>query len=97
MSDKAYVGTGILTPIRKPARRELVKWGRNFNHEHNAIRVRVEHAIANLKTWRVLHTDCRRPFTTFAATITAVLGLQFYRQACIALTVFKGPANSAAP
>ncbi|RLK60526.1 transposase family protein [Actinokineospora cianjurensis] len=81
MGDKAYVGMGILTPIRTPARRELVKWERNFNHEHNAIRVRVEHAIANLKTWRILHTDYRRPLATFATTITAVLGLQFYRQA----------------
>ncbi|WP_026423734.1 transposase family protein, partial [Actinokineospora inagensis] len=81
MGDKGYVGTGMLTPIRKPKHRDLLDWEKDFNHHHNKKRVIVEHAIANLKTWRILHTDYRRPIDTFATTITAVLGLQFYRQA----------------
>ncbi|PPK64438.1 hypothetical protein CLV40_1191, partial [Actinokineospora auranticolor] len=43
-----------------------------------SIRVVVERAIAQLKTWRVLHTDYRRPINTFANTISAVIGLYFY-------------------
>jgi hypothetical protein len=37
--------------------------------------------IANLKTWRILHTDYRRPLATFTDSISAVIGLQFYRVA----------------
>ncbi|MDT5280222.1 MAG: hypothetical protein QOJ20_1417, partial [Mycobacterium sp.] len=44
-------------------------------------RWKIEQTIANLKTWRILHTDYRRPLATFADTISAVIGLQFYRAA----------------
>ncbi len=53
--------------------------GKEFTTAVNRIRYKIERAIANLKTWRVLHTDYRRPIETFATTITAVLGLEFYR------------------
>jgi len=33
-------------------------------------------SIAQLKTWRILHTDYRRPYPTFT-TINAVLGIIF--------------------
>ena len=39
----------------------------------------IERVIANFKTWRILHTDYRRPFTTFPETITTVAALEFYR------------------
>ena len=39
----------------------------------------IEQVIANFKTWRIMHTDYRRPIKTFAATISAVIGLHFYR------------------
>ena len=38
----------------------------------------VERVIANLKNWRILHTDYRRPLDSFATTISAVIGLLFY-------------------
>jgi hypothetical protein len=44
----------------------------------NKIRPVVEQAIANFKTWRILHTDYRRPISTFTTTISAVIGLYFY-------------------
>jgi hypothetical protein len=34
--------------------------------EINKIRYLIERAIANLKTWRVLHLDYRRPLASFA-------------------------------
>ncbi|WP_170224029.1 transposase family protein [Actinokineospora cianjurensis] len=37
IGDNAHVGMGILTPIRTPARRELVRWERNLKYEHNSI------------------------------------------------------------
>lgn len=79
MGDKGYVGTGMITPIRKPACRDLLDWEKEFNAAVNRIRYVVERAIANFKTWRIMHTDYRRPLTTFAQTISVVVGLYFYR------------------
>jgi hypothetical protein len=79
IGDKGYVGKDMITPIRKPACRDLLDWEKEFNKAINGIRWIVERAIANLKTWRVLHIDYRRPYKTFATAISAVLGLEFYR------------------
>jgi hypothetical protein len=38
----------------------------------------IEQVIANFKTWRITHTDYRRPLGTFSTTISAVIGLHFY-------------------
>lgn len=81
LGDKGYIGTGMITPIRKPPGAELHESHRGFNKQINSIRATVERAIANLKTWRIFHTDYRRPFHTFADTITAVISLEFYRMA----------------
>lgn len=79
IGDKGYLGLGMLTPIRKPLHRNLLDWEKEFNTAVNRIRWRIEQAIANLKTWRILHTDYRRPLATFIDTISAVVGLQFFR------------------
>jgi hypothetical protein len=79
IGDKGYVGAGMITPIRKPAHRGLLDWEKEFNTAVNRIRYVVERAIANFKTWRIMHTDYRRPLATFAQTISAVVGLHFYK------------------
>ena len=79
--DKGYVGTGMVTPIKKPAHRDLLDWEKEFNTQINKIRYVIEQIIANFKSWRILHTDYRRPLDTFATTIAAVVGLHFYRAA----------------
>ena len=79
--DKGYVGTGTLTPFKKPAHRDLLDWEKKFNTQINKIRYVIEQIIANFKTWRIMHTDYRRPLDTFATTIAAVVGLHFYRAA----------------
>jgi hypothetical protein len=79
--DKGYVGTGTLTPFKKPTHRDLLDWEKTFNTEINKIRYVIEQIIANFKTWRILHTDYRRPLATFVTTIAAVVGLHFYRAA----------------
>jgi hypothetical protein len=38
----------------------------------------IERVIAHFTTWRIMHTDYRRPPNTFATTISAVVGLYFY-------------------
>src|SRR5262245_9790334 len=78
VGDKGYVGNGMDTPIKKPECRELLEWELEFNKQVNKIRYRIEQVIANLKTWRILHTDYRRPLATFAQTISTVVALQFY-------------------
>jgi DDE superfamily endonuclease len=79
--DKGYVGTGVLTPIKKPTYRDLLDWEKTFNTQINKIRYVIEQIIANFKTWRIMHTDYRRPLDTFSTTIAAVVGLHFYRAA----------------
>ncbi len=78
IGDKGYVGNGMLTPIKKPIYRDLLDWEKTFNTQINKVRYVIEQAIANFKTWRILHTDYRRPFETFAETISAVVTLHFY-------------------
>ena len=42
------------------------------------IRYVIERTIANFKTWRILHTDYRRPIATVTETISTVVALHFY-------------------
>ena len=79
IGDKGYLGLGMLTPKRKPPGGHLADEQKENNKTINAVRVVVERTIAHLKTWRILHTDYRRPLHTQATTLTAVLALEFYR------------------
>ena len=81
MGDKGYVGAGMITPIKKPAHRKLLDWEKEFNKAVNKIRYQIEQVIANFKTWRILHTDYRRPLATFKDAITTVIALHFYKLA----------------
>ena len=81
IGDKGYVGKRMITPIRKPECRDLLDWEKGFNTQVNKIRYMIEQVIANFKTWRIMHTDYRRPLDTFDITISAVVGLHFYRMA----------------
>jgi hypothetical protein len=82
IGDKGYIGKNMITPIRKPAYRELLDWETEYNTEVNRIRYLIERTIANLKTWRILHTDYRRPLATFNETISTVIALHFYTLTC---------------
>jgi hypothetical protein len=76
--DKGYVGRDMVTPIKKTGEGELLDWQLTFNSAINGIRAVVERVIANVKNWRILHTDYRRPLDSFATTISAAVGLLFY-------------------
>jgi hypothetical protein len=79
IGDKGYVGLDMITPIKKPTHRHLLAWEKEFNTQINKIRYVIEQVIANFKTWRIMHTDYRRPINTFPETITTVIALNFYR------------------
>jgi len=81
IGDKGYVGNGMITPIKKPAFRDLLDWEKEFNKQVNKIRYVIEQVIANFKTWRIMHTDYRRPIATFTETISTVIALHFYKLA----------------
>ena len=77
IGDKGYIGLGMITPTQKPAYDELTDTDRRNNTTINRVCYLIERVIANVKTWRVLHTDYRRPYNTFETTIQAVTGLIF--------------------
>ncbi len=79
IGDKGYVGNDMITPFKKPAGGELLDWQKEFNRAVNKIRWMIEQVISHLKNWKIMTTDYRRPFDTFATTISAVVGLHFYR------------------
>ena len=77
IGDKGYTGLGMITPRRKPANLPLHPDDKAYNTTVNQLRYKIERVIANIKTWRALHTGYRRPPETFQTTITAILGLIF--------------------
>jgi hypothetical protein len=77
--DKGYVGHDMITPFKKPAGGELLGWQKEFNTQVNKFRYVIEQVIANFKTWRIMHTDYRRPAETIHTTISAVIALHFYK------------------
>jgi hypothetical protein len=81
IGDKGYIGNNMITPFRKPAGGELLDWQKEYNSEINKIRWMIEQVIAHFKNWTIMHTDYRRPLRTFETTISAVVGLHFYRTA----------------
>ena len=81
LGDKDTSATTCSPPFRKPDGGELLDWQKEFNKQINKIRYVIEQVIANFKTWRIMHTDYRRPLATFPETISAVVALHFYATA----------------
>ena len=70
---------GFITPFKKPQGGELLDWQKEFNAQVNRLRAPVERAIAHLESWRILHTDYRRPLRTYATSYRAAVGLYFFK------------------
>ena len=77
-ADLGYRGTGYFIPRRKPVGGQLTDQQREYNERISAIRAPIERAVANLKTWRILHTDYRRPLHTYPDALHAVIGLHWF-------------------
>ncbi len=78
IGDKAYVGTNLITPKKKPQGRDLSIGDKDRNKEINGLRAAVERGIAHVKTWRIFHTDYRRPLRTFAQAFRTTRALYFF-------------------
>jgi len=81
IGDKGFIGTDyIITPVRKPEGRDLYMREHDYNNQISSLRAPVERAVANLKTWRILFTDYRRPLQTFLSSFRAAIGLYFFKE-----------------
>lgn len=78
LADKGFQGSGMITPIKRKPGTKLTDQEKEHNKTINQHRYIIEQAIAHLKTWRILHTDYRRPPTTFPDTLRTVIALYFY-------------------
>ncbi len=79
IGDKGYQGAGFITPFKKPQGGKLLDWQKEFNPQVNKLRAPVERAIAHLKSWRIHHTDYRRPLRTYVTSFRAAVGLYFFK------------------
>lgn len=79
IADKGYQGCGYVTPRKKPRGGELSVSDKKENANVSRLRAPVERAIAHLKSWRILHTDYRRPAKTYLTSFRATIGLFFFK------------------
>jgi hypothetical protein len=76
MADGGYRGNPeVIIPYRKPRDgSELPAWKQDYNTGHRKIRARVDHALARLKTYKILR-DYRRAGRTLAVTAAGIAHL----------------------
>ncbi|MGH3319001.1 MAG: transposase family protein [Streptosporangiaceae bacterium] len=79
IADKGYQGRDhLLTPRKTPPGGQLTESDKEANAEISALRAPVENLVAHLKSWRILHTDYRRPYRTYRDAYDAARGLFFF-------------------
>ena len=79
-ADSAYQGlqedhAALEIPSKKTKTRSLSRHERDYNHALSRFRVRVEHRIARLKSFRILAERYRYPRQTYGAKISIVAGV----------------------
>lgn len=78
IADKGYQGTGMATPRKTPPRGALGKRDKECNAELSALRAPIERLVAHVKSWRIFHTDYRRPHRTYRDAYDATRALFFF-------------------
>jgi hypothetical protein len=73
--DTAYLGTGLVTPRRKPAKGALTPRQKAGNRRVGRKRVAVEHGIGKLKLWRIAAERWRNPRRRHTLMMKNVAGL----------------------
>jgi hypothetical protein len=68
----------VITALRLAGHTNIAAALRHHARDPHRSRSVIERVIAHFKTWRIMHTDYRRPPNTFATTVSAVVGLYFY-------------------
>ena len=80
LGDKAYVGEDIETPKKKPKGGELTEAEKEQNRELSAKRIRVEHGVRKVKTFKIVRQDYRLGVWMYPKIAETVVGLiQFSR------------------
>ncbi len=79
-ADSGYQGlqenhSGVDIPYKKTKARPLTKDERAYNHALSRFRVRVEHSIGRLKSFRILSERYRYPRGRYAVKISTVAGI----------------------
>ncbi|WP_425173898.1 transposase family protein [Mycobacterium sp.] len=75
---RRYQGHIDATPRRKPRGGQLSERDKECNTELSRLRAPVERLIAHFKSWRILHTDYRRPYATYTDAFDAARALFFF-------------------
>jgi hypothetical protein len=79
IGDKGYQGCdGVVTPRKTPPGGELSIGDKKNNAVISALRAPIERLIARFKSWRIFHTDYRRPHRTYRDAYDAGRGLFFF-------------------
>lgn len=78
IGDKGYQGTGLVTPRKKPRGGELSRGDKKNNAVISGLRAPVERLVSHFKSWRIFHTDYRRPYGTYSDAFDAGRGLYFF-------------------
>ena len=77
LADKGYVGLGLTTPTKRRPGLRLLREQKTNNRVLNRLRSVVERVIAQVKTWRILHTGFRRPLGSYGRVFSSGAGLVF--------------------
>ena len=78
LGDKGYQGCDLITPRKTPPGGELSKGDKENNAVISALRAPVERLVAHFKSWRIFHTDYRRPYRTYREAYEAARALFFF-------------------
>lgn len=78
IGDKGYQGCGMVTPRKTPPGGKLSTGDKKSNAIISGLRAPVERAFAHFKSWRIFHTDYRRPHDTYRNAYDAARCLFFF-------------------
>jgi DDE superfamily endonuclease len=78
MADKGLQGHIAAIPRKKPRGGELSTMDKQCNTEISALRAPIERLVAHFKSWRIFHTDYRRPHRTYHEAFNAARALFFF-------------------
>lgn len=78
IADKGYQGHVAAVPKKAPPGGKLSENDKKCNAEISALRAPIERVVAHFKSWRIFHTDYRRPHHTYRDAYDATRGLFFF-------------------
>jgi hypothetical protein len=78
IADKGYQGHVAAVPKKTPPGGKLSTNDKKCNAEISALRAPIERVVAHFKSWRIFHTDYRRPHHTYRDAYDATRGLFFF-------------------